>query len=223
MVKTYSTIFSAYLLMMFIRVSSQTINFEDGVKSTDKIEAKIIAELNKYPKGLLQPYLKRIDVVSDERFCGRAEAYSNRIVLSASCNGDIRETIHHELSSIFLLLFDGSGKPVSETPILDSLYRAFLQLNGDYKYSFENGIYSTEVINSALADRFYLYKYGSRDFENDFNIIVQCLFRDGSKTIEFMDSNTEKPVAKKIRLVIDFYQTLNPAINISYFKHQLIN
>lgn len=200
------------------------MTFKDELNDRVKIEAKKIGtELNKYPKELLQSYLKSIDVVSNKRFCGRAEVYSNRIVLSVSCNRDIRETIHHELSSIFLLLFDGGGKPTSETPTLNSLYKAFLQLNGGYKYSFENDISSTEQIDSTLADRFYLYKYASRDFENDFNMIAQSLFSNGNKVIEFMNSSPELPVAKKIRLVIDFYHALNPTLNISYFKHQLIN
>lgn len=205
---------SAYL------ANAQIIKFEVNAENFTKSD--IQKELEKYPKDLLHNYLNEVIVVDDSKMCGRAEVFSNRIVLSTSCK-TIRQTIHHELSSLFLQLVDGQGKAVGNSPILNTIYGKFLKLNGNIKYTYSNNVYGNQPIDSSLADYFYISRYATRDFENDFNIIAQFLFAQGNTTISFMESHPEKPVSKKIKLVLEFYQNLSPDFTIDFFKKQSIS
>lgn len=195
-----------------IQVFCQNIIFEEGseVFTTKDIEI----EIAKYPKALLKNYLPVIKIVNSENVCGRAEW--DTLILSSTCNS-FQQTIHHELSSMLLNKYDVYVKPV-----YDSMYRAFVNLNGEFQYDRSKVTMNRIELGSKLAEYFYGYTYATTDFENDFNIIVECLFANGLEVIDFMNQNPSKPVSRKIKLVLDFYYTLDTSFTESYFRKQKI-
>lgn len=201
-------------LLVFISFQgiSQSVRLEGQVNSL--IQKTVEFELRKYPTKLIENYLSYVNIVHDDHICGRSEW--DTLVLSSTCNS-IRQTIHHELSSMFLNKYDVYVKPV-----YDSIYRAFVNLNGEFRYDRSKVTMNRIELDSKLAEHFYGYTYATTDFENDFNIIAECLFTNGSEVIEFMNQNSSKPVSKKIRLVLNFYHTLDPSFTHSYFGKQKI-
>ncbi len=202
-----------YLLFCTLAINAQTISFKCSRAKFTRNE--IQTELAKYPVGFLHKYLFEINVVDDNKICGRSEAYSNRIILSSSCD-DVHMTIHHEISSVLLRQYDFKVKEV-----VNIMYGEFLKLNGNFKYNHNTDMHHIEE-GSETEKHFYNYKYAQSDFENDFNIIAQELFVDGYKIINYMHAHMDMPVSKKIQLVIDFYQKLDPKFSIEYFKKQRI-
>lgn len=208
-----ATVNSFCILICTLVVNAQKISFKcDNAKFT---RSEIQTELSKYPADLLNKYLFEVNVVDDSKICGRSEAYSNRIVLSSNCEM-FRAAIHHEISSVLLRQYDFKVKEV-----INIMYGEFLRLNGEFKYDHNTDM---DHINegSKASEHFYKYKYAQSDFENDFNIIAEELFVDGDKTIGYMNDNKDKPVSKKIQLVIDFYKKLDSRFTIEYFKNQRI-
>jgi hypothetical protein len=203
-------------LQLLIIISLQTFSQEIVFKYQSKLftTKDIEMEIAKYPNVLLKVYLPTIKIVNDENICGRAEW--DTLILSSTCNS-FQQTIHHELSSILLNKYDVYVKPV-----YDSIYREFVKLNGDFRYDRSRVSMNRIESGSKLAEYFYGYTYATTDFENDFNIIAECLFTDGSEVIDFMNCNSSKPVSKKIRLVLNFYHSLDPSFTNSYFRKQKI-
>jgi hypothetical protein len=204
---TFLLVFSSFLTL------AQDIDFEINNANITKKEIQI--ELAKYPKNVLQAYLEQITVVTSERFCGLTYAFEKRILLNGNCdNASIKEALHHEMSSILLQQYD-----VYVSKVFDSYYTQFVKLNGEFAY---NGNRDLTEINpsSKLANHFYGLKDAQSGFENDFNVVSQYLFKDGDKIINFMLSNPDKPVSKKIKVVLDFYYQLDKTFSVSYFKNQ---
>lgn len=177
-------------------------------------------ELAKYPKSILQYYLKDVSFVESARFCGRADAIYDKIVLNCECsNSELKKAIHHEMSSILLQHYD----LYVERGTFDKMYQEFVKLNGDFSYDVKianSNDAMSKITNVKLLEYFYGVKYAQSGFENDFNVIAQFLFSNGDEIISFMNSNPEKPVSKKIRLVLDFYQKIDKGFNVSFFKNQ---
>jgi hypothetical protein len=178
---------------------------------------EIEKELAKYPALILKEHLQKVIVVSSDEYCGLSLAFAKTFKLNGDCNHcNFRVTIHHELSSLFLLQYDFYIAPVGV-----AIKNKFIELNGDYFYTnqIEHGRIEPDT---PLADFFYNRKYAMHSFENDFNVIAESLFQNGFSAISFMEGKPQKPVSKKIRLVLDFYYLLDSSFTINFFKEQKI-
>lgn len=201
------------IICISFSASAQVIKFEN-VKVDEGVRMKIVEELSKYPKDLLSNYLTEI-IIQDlpNNVCGRSEAFSKRIRLNASCYTPIQETLHHELSSVFLQQYD----VYVSRGYFNKLYSQFVNLNENVKYDKSVALHKIDA-ESDLANYFYKLTYAQTGFENDFNVISQFLFTHGASVVEYMQNHPNKPVAKKIQLVIDFYHDLNSQFTLNYFK-----
>lgn len=212
--------FASIVFMLFSLTSyCQDIVFETSSKymTVENLQQ----ELKKYPQGLMQEYSPIIVVVpntgDNTRFCG-CIGYS-KIKINTNCE-IYKRAFHHEMSSLLLRKYD----IMKERGFMQSLADKFAKLNGSYTYHdipVSNG-YDNIDVTSNLGQNFYGRKYAMTMFENDFNVIAEYLFCSGAETINFMLNNPDKPAAKKIQLVIDFYHNLDSSFTVSFFKNQHI-
>lgn len=207
-----------FLILLSVSAFSQNIVFE--INSTVFTKSDLQHELDKYPKSVLQAYIPLIKVVQDNashNYCGCAN-WSD-IEINASCP-IYKVAIHHELSSLFLNRYD----LYVEKDAFKNMETAFIKLNGQYKYHsiLRSEAYHPIESTSDIGQHFFARKYSVTNFENDYNVIAEMLFSDGAKTIDFMLNNSTKPVAQKIKLVIEFYHKLDPSFTVQFFKNQHI-
>jgi hypothetical protein len=203
-----------FFLALSIQSNAQSIIFETRA-NFNRMEVE--KELAKYPALLLKEHLQKVIVVSSDKYCGLSFAFAKKFELNGDCDRcNFRATIHHELSSLFLLQYDFYTAPVGV-----AMRNKFIELNGAYSYTnqVEHGRIEPDT---PLGDFFYNRKYAMHSFENDFNVIAESLFQNGLSVISFMEGNPKKPVSKKIRLVLDFYYLLDSSFTINYFKEQKI-
>lgn len=205
-----------YATLSILSVNAQSVVFETTPSSitTGEIET----ELAKYPSGVVDKYLEKILVIKSDKICGRSDWIFSTIELSDNSLCNFRVTIHHELSSIFLHQYNFKVAPVG-----DEMLKAFINLNGEYKYTYSNSnveAWTKIEPSTKLGEYFYDRKYAIRNFENDFNVIAEALFSNGHEVIEFVKSNQNLPVSKKIKLVLEFYQKLSSDFTIEYFDKQ---
>lgn len=203
-----------------IITKSQSIVFENGseLTSTPNISRhEIENELAKYPKGIIEENLKNVVVVSSDKYCGLSLAFAKKIELSGDCqNCNIRSTIHHELSSLFLI-----QNPGPDDAYYKKLWKEFNALNDSYSYT--GNLQNQPIENgSDIANHFYKRTYAMHSFENDFNVIAESLFVNGHETLQFANEHPNLPVSKKIQLVIEFYQKVSSDFTTAYFEKQKI-
>lgn len=193
-------------------------------KSENFTYSDIRNELAKYPTGLLQAYLDKIVIWDGSG--GIALRCSKEIRVSSKLSlRNMRFTLHHEISSVILW----QGNQCQDSEVLrkvNKIQNEFLNLNGDFRYDA-----SIEGVNvdkawikieegTEIGQHFYKFYYSTSTFENDFNTIAEFLFINGEETIDFMTRNIDKPVGKKIQLVLDYYQAVNTLFTKAYFRNQ---
>lgn len=204
-----------WIVLYSLNGNAQSITFEtDPVNFTKE---DIERELAKYPKKLIDENLKKVIVVSTDKYCGLSLAFAKKIELSGDCqNCNIRSTIHHELSSLFLI-----QNPGPDDVYYKKLWKEFNALNGSYTYT---GNLQNRPIESGsdIANHFYKRTYAMHSFENDFNVIAESLFMNGHETLLFVNEHPNLPVSNKIKLVLEFYQKVSSDFTTAYFEKQKI-
>lgn len=176
-------------------------------------------ELAKYPAGLVQSLIDKIVITDAEG--GLAIRCQKEIRLSA--NASLRHMkiyLHHEFSSF--ILYRGKCDDSEAVRKVNEIRNKFIALNDSFNYNTANEDQAWKKIDEGtdLGNHFYAYYYATCDFENDFNVIAQLLFTDGEKTTDFMIRNQDKPVGKKIQLVIDFYTSVDNRFSKAFFRAQ---
>jgi len=187
--------------------------------------AVIIRALNKYPPGVLRDNLKEVYVLRSISFynVGYGGTNSNDIVfltnngiLQGYTDTYIEQTFHHEFSSI---LYRNFPLLLNEVAWQEANPPGF-----DYKDP-ENGVgairnnESSQEIDTALCRLGFLTQYALSGMENDINTIAQNLFVPSPGFWHIVD--TYPLIAKKTRLLIAFYNRIDPVFTESYFfnKH----
>jgi hypothetical protein len=123
----------------------------------------------------------------------------------------VRGTFHHELSSV--LYYNNPG-------LLDE--KEWNKANGEaFEYQFESG----EEYSDYDDDQTYkvehhelgfLSAYGKTSLEEDFNTFAEALFSGEYRFWRIVDEHPR--VARKARLVIAFYNELEPSFTEEFFR-----
>jgi hypothetical protein len=185
--------------------------------------SRIIANaMGKYPVSLLKDNLRAVYFLKAMKFfnVGFGGTNSSDAVYLTN-NGEpsgytdkyLEHTFHHEFSSILLRNFPA---------FFDSLAWTASNPRG-FRYSDpENGVgairknRSSQEVDTFLCKSGFLTQYALSSLENDMNTYAQYLFLPPR---EFWKIADRFPVVrKKLRLVISFYQKLDPIFTEEYFR-----
>jgi hypothetical protein len=176
----------------------------------------IIKELNKYPKKLLKKNLKKILIFDSLSFFNKAYGgtYNNKYIFMTNhfySDQDLAMIFHHEFSSILLKrnLKDFNLNGWKNTlPTIFEYKSKGLDALGTKDASYE--------FNDSLNTLGFLNAYSLYNFEEDFNSFAQYLW-SGDKI--FWAKVDQYPALKrKLNLLIQFYQNLDPCLNEGFFR-----
>jgi len=178
--------------------------------ATDTTEIKLA--VSKYPQNLIQKEIRNIYLVGNLRFSGvyfTGTISDNVLYIASKANKDIQRTFHHEFSSILLrnyapFSFETKWKKIS--PEL---------LNCKSTTAIKNGYFSLEH-NATLLNKGYLSAYSLSNWENDFNMYAEYIFSGDQHFWNLVDDYPL--IKKKTKLVIDFYQQVDPVFTENYFR-----
>jgi len=160
-------------------ILAQQIVLERRPSSFD--EKDIRKELNIYPTSVLTKCVEQIVIKElDDNTLGMSHCLFKRIDLSnVMTKSQFRETIHHELSSMFLLNID-SGYT---NKAFKYYQKKFYDLNPTgFKYNLDIGI-STKIRHLTDEEKKYFAcnTYGMTRFENDWNQICEALLGNSAQ------------------------------------------
>lgn len=204
---------SKILILLFISYNTvaQRITFDS--KSNTFNENDIRKELQLYPSNILSLCVEKIEVKNiHENYCGM----SHFLFKSVEINGNISKlilikTIHHELSSMFLLGIDQDYSNRT-FKIYQKKFNA-LNPNG-FRYDSQINV---ENLNDDQKKYFAYNTYSMTCFENDFNTIAEILFTD---SYYLNHVNTSTAVYQKLLLVVEFYHNMiDSKFTMDYFKN----
>jgi hypothetical protein len=201
------------------------INAEAEPIQVSEIERckKILANaLSKYPFDMLARELKSVYFMRAMKFYDVGYGGTNSTdALYLTNNGHsmgytnlyVEQTFHHEFSSI---LYRNHTSLFSE--------REWSRANApSFSYTDpENGVgairdnRSSQEFDTVLCEKGFLTQYSTSGIENDLNTFAQNLF---SPSEGFWDIVERFPrIKKKLRLIIAFYNRIDPVFSYNYFK-----
>jgi len=189
-------------------------------REVSRSEQVIRVALCKYPDRVLRNNLSKVYVLHAIEFYGMPFGGTNSSdMVYISNQGEekgysdiyLEQTFHHEFSSILLRNYPD---------YLDQ--RAWERLNPKgFKYG-EGGVEALRkgddslIFDESLNERGFLNQYALSDFENDFNTIVEYLFKVDEGFWVIMERNSS--LKGKVMLAIDFYHQIDPKFTLDYFK-----
>jgi hypothetical protein len=183
----------------------------------------VIAEaINKYPGEVLRRDLQHIYFLRDMKFYNTPYGGTNSSDAVYLCNDGekagytnhyLEQTFHHELSSILFR---------KHAVLLDTAKWKEANIPGFDYNDPENGVGSirknqtSQEIDTVLCLQGFLTQYSQSSMENDINTYAQNLFRP---SLEFWTVAYKYPrVGRKMRLLIAFYQGIDPAFTEEFFR-----
>lgn len=175
--------------------------------------------LSKYPDGLPEKYLRKIYVLGYLEFFGAeyGGTYSDGIIYLSN-RGDgmgytdlyLEQSFHHEFSSI---LYYAHPEFFS--------HKAWIKYNKGFSYG-SGGVNAIQTgtasigLSTDYAKMGVLSQYGTSSTEEDFNTFAEQLF---CPSPEFWDITDSYPQIKyKVKLIISFYQRIDPVFTKQYFR-----
>jgi hypothetical protein len=183
----------------------------------------VIADaLNKYPLSLLKQELTGVYFVRTIRFYDVAYGgtnsensvyISNDGVKMGYTANYIEQTFHHEFSSILLR---------NHSNFLDTAeWKKANNAGFDYNDP-ENGVgsirknQSSQDLDTVLTQQGFLTQYSLSSLENDINTVAQNIF---CPSPDFWLITEKYPrIKRKVKLLIAFYNRINPVFTEEYFK-----
>jgi hypothetical protein len=187
-----------------------------------RTKAVITDALNKYPLSLLKQELTGVYFVRTMRFYDVAYGgtnsensvyISNDGVKMGYTANYIEQTFHHEFSSILLR---------NHPTFLDTAeWKKANNPGFDYNDP-ENGVgsirknQSSQDLDTVLTQQGFLTQYSLSSLENDINTVAQNIF---CPSPDFWLITEKYPrVKRKVKLLIAFYNRINPVFTEEYFK-----
>ncbi|MEI9944920.1 MAG: hypothetical protein WDN26_11965 [Chitinophagaceae bacterium] len=185
-------------------------------------EAIMVKALNKYPLTVLKKELTSIYFLRSMKFYDVSYGGTNSTDAVYITNNGIavgytefylEQTFHHEFSSI---LFRNHVEFLDTSDWKRNNLASF-----DYNDP-ENGVgsirnnQSSQDLDSVLCEKGFLTQYAMSSMENDINTFAQNIF---CPTAEFRRVMEKYPrINKKVKLLIAFYNKINPAFTEDFFK-----
>jgi hypothetical protein len=211
-----------------IEISDKRSAFEVKPLKKEKISEiiRIISSaLSKYPVAFLKKYLKKIYVWEDLKINGAryggAQSKSLGIIYidfpdSLSSEKALRTVeicFHHEFMHILHL----NNKKLAN-------YKEWKTINGkDFRYS-GSGDKAIKTNQASVEYKVefhsqgFLYQYATSAFEEDFASFSEIFLDDSRQLWEIINSNTK--LFDKMNRVVLFYNKLDPAFTLEFFKNQ---
>jgi len=187
-----------------------------------RTKAVITDALNKYPLPLLKQELTGVYFVRTMRFYDVAYGgtnsensvyISNDGVKMGYTANYIEQTFHHEFSSILLR---------NHPSFLDTAEWKKANIPGFDYNDPENGVgsirknQSSQDLDTVLTQQGFLTQYSLSSLENDINTVAQNIF---CPSPDFWLITEKYPrVKRKVKLLITFYNRINPIFTEEYFK-----
>ena len=196
------------------------------VKALDKDEVArsvdiILDCFSHYPDSLLSAHVKRVYVLKSIEFFGQEYGgtytkdfvfVTNQGLKKGYSDMYISKVFHAELSSVFFT------RQKDQFPM-----QAWKKANSsDLNYG-KGGMealkagQSSETFNEELHQMGVLNQYALSSLENDFNAFAKNLWVPSAEFWE-VTSKFER-LNKKLELIVDFYHTLDPTFDLTYFKN----
>nr|WP_321457958.1 hypothetical protein [uncultured Cohaesibacter sp.] len=202
-----------------------------GTAPDQKMVLEILHEVRKalslYPTGFLEKNLLRVVLVGTLKIEGGRVGGSYLIndrgneiflstdyVLSNESRAFARRTIHHEFSSILMMLHDFPFKQWRSywpSDIVEPTDREDI-----LKYA---NIYLSQQKVDALKAKGFVSDYGLAGAENDVNTYVELLFDDPSRLRQLAEDH--ELIAKKLRILLSFYASLHPDLRALFISGPL--
>jgi hypothetical protein len=199
------------------------ISAQGAILADDQVDrARQIMEraLKKYPPAVLEKNLKTIYVLSELKYSGITAGGTNslnsvylkmREPKQGYTDAKMEALFHAEFSSI---LYRNFAKDFDK--------EAWKKLNpADFKY-LGSGVdairqnKASVALDEKLHEDGFLEQYGQSDMENDFNSYTAKIFSGDAKQWDLYDRYPK--LKGKVKLVIDFYQKVDPTFTVESFK-----
>jgi hypothetical protein len=188
-----------------------------------RVEPIIILALKKYPEDVLKNNLKFVHLLKKMEFFNVGFGGTNSsTAVYITANGEeagyttayIEQTFHHEFSSIlfrnYTSLLDTTTWKLQNEP-------GFNYNDPDAGVGAIKNKQSGQSLHTNYAEKGMLTQYAMSSLENDINTIAQNLFRP-SADFWLMADNYQR-VGKKVNLLIEFYNKIDPAFTEQYFMN----
>ncbi len=185
-------------------------------------KAVMAKAISKYPQAALEKDLKAVYFIKSMSFYDVGYGGTNSTdALYLTNNGEtagysdlyLEQTFHHEYSSILYR---------NHTSFLDEDGWKKANIPGFDYNDPENGVgairnnQSSQDLDTALCRKGFLTQYSLSGMENDINTFAQNIF---SPSVNFWEIVEQYPrIKKKVRLLINFYNKIDPSFTEDYFK-----
>lgn len=191
------------------------------LKETEWARSEMIVKqaLNRYPQAVLEKHLKRVYVITDLHFTGIQAGgtywkdrvfMSNKGVRMGFTDKYLLESFHHEFSSI---LFRKNRAEFDLDKWKSANERGF-KYGGSGTNAIKQGKGSL-YFERKLGERGFINQYAMSSVEEDFNTISARLFTVNDS---FRNIYKKYPrLRKKIDIAIEFYESIDPQLNKSFF------
>ena len=176
---------------------------------------------SKYPNHLLREHLDRVYALKNMKFYGIAFGGTNVRNTVFLCNDEknphftddyVEGVFHHEFSSVLMRNFPDLFNAAKWESINDPRF--------SYGFGGVQAIRNGEAsmaLDQELFDYGLLTLYSQASVEEDVNVFAQHLFKGEHSFWGAVD--TYPRIRQKARLLIGFYQKLDPRFNEAYFRN----
>jgi hypothetical protein len=191
-------------------------------KEIGRCKTVMTKALNKYPPVLLQYNLKAVYFLKNMQFFDVGYGGTNSTdkvyltddgVAEGYTDTYLEQTFHHEFSSILLRNYASKLDTVAWKAANDS--RFSYNDPEDGVGAIRNNA-SSQELDTAICRRGMLTQYAMSGIENDVNTFAQNLFCPEKN---FWAITTKYPaIKKKVTLLIQLYNSINPVFTEEYFR-----
>lgn len=188
----------------------------------DRCKSIVIRALEKYPSSILRDELKSVYFIRAMKFYDVGYGGTNSTdALYLANNGNsmgysdlyVEQTFHHEFSSI---LYRNHIRMFREREWTHSNSHGFRYTDPENGVGAIRDNRSSQEFDTLLCEKGILTQYSTSGLENDLNTYAQNLFSPSPGFWEIVDQFPR--VRKKVRLLVNFYNRINPVFTINYFR-----
>ncbi|KRQ87890.1 Bacterial Ig-like domain (group 4) [Caloramator mitchellensis] len=187
----------------------------------DRLKDIFSSEINKYPKSLLSENLDSIIftkslIYREVPIGGTFDSMNIYIADDNYLDADVKQVFHHEFNHI---LFNNYKYLFNEIEWTNCNPNDFKYGNGGLEFlkeTIKQGKKDYDFDDELVKDGF-INPYSQSGIEEDIAIIAQYLFTNNKRFWELINNNDR--LKKKVSLLIDFYNKIDPIFKEEYFKN----
>jgi hypothetical protein len=182
----------------------------------------LINALDKYPSLILERELKAVYFLKTMKFYDVGYGGTNSDdALYLTNNGTasgytdlyLEQTFHHEFSSI---LYRNHPSYFRENVWYRNNPLGFIYTDPENGVGAIRNNQSSQDLDTNLCKKGFLTEYATSGMENDLNTYAQNLFSPSPGFWEIVEQYPR--IKKKVKLVVSFYNKVNPLFTMNYFK-----